>query len=89
VKNIRIRKLILVFHYIKIFCHSGWGIFDTVDNSFLSIHSLVAAKHDYADGGNAVHDIKKHILPVSSEHGTGISNQKVLLWIISVPDHKL
>lgn len=40
-------------------------------------------------GENAVQDIKKHILPVNSAHGTGISNQKGLLWIISVPDHKL
>lgn len=40
-------------------------------------------------GGNAVHDIKKYILPVSSEHGTGIANQKGLLWIIPVPDRKL
>lgn len=65
------------------------NFFDTLGNSLLSIHSLVAAKHDYGDGGNAVHNIKKHILPVSSEHGTGISNQKGLLWIISVPDRKL
>lgn len=38
---------------------------------------------------NAVHDIKKHILPVSCECGIGILNQNGLLWITSVPDHKL
>lgn len=57
--------------------------------ALLSIPSLVAVKYGYGDGGNAVHDIKKHILPDSSEHGTGISNQKGLHWIISVPDCKL
>lgn len=65
------------------------GDFLTFWVALLLIHSSVAVKHDYGNGGNAVHDIKKHILPVSSEHGTGISNQKGLHWIISVPDCKL
>lgn len=65
------------------------GNFDTLGNTLLSIQSSVAVKHDYGDGGSAVHDTKRHILPVRSEHGTGTSNQKGFLWIISVPDRKL